>query len=120
MTWLRKLSTDTPSNDPVSHSNTRDISDRHFGYKLSYTATSQQAPLEVSAIQLGRAHDLENERTAALPAGKAAGSDGIFPEFPEHAEAKVERWILTVLTAIIYNGELPNAFKRYKIVTSLK
>lgn len=32
----------------------------------------------------------------------------------------MERDILTLLNAIIYNGKLPKAFKRYKIVTVLK
>jgi Reverse transcriptase (RNA-dependent DNA polymerase) len=57
---------------------------------------------------------------SAMAAGKAAGLDGIFPEFIKHVGIRVRNWLLTFFNNILNSGELPAAFKKSKIVAVLK
>ena len=92
-------------------------SDKSVTYKLHDIKRSQQAPLEVS-----KDFTLDELESAisALPVGKAAGMDDIFPEFIKHTGPKAKTWLLSVYNEILANGELPAAFKRSKIIAVLK
>ena len=57
---------------------------------------------------------------STLAVGKAAGMDGIFPEFLKHLGPKVKTWLLALNNKIMAKGQLPAAFKRSKIIAVLK
>jgi hypothetical protein len=129
---LRKLSTGKNINHPaVSQPKPSDVakrifslsklkrqsSDRYVNYELHDIKRSQQAQLEVSK-------DFTMEELEAaintLSAGKAAGMDGIFPEFLKHVGPLMKTWLLAVFNEILLSGQLPKAFKKSKVIAVLK
>jgi len=129
---LRKLSTGKNiNNQPVALPKPRDVakrifslsklkrqpSDKYVNYELHNIKRSQQAQLEVS-----KEFTLEELEAAisTLSAGKAAGTDGIFPEFLQHVGPRMKTWLLAVYNEIVVTGQLPKAFKTSKIIAVLK
>uniref|UniRef100_A0A1B0D7V9 Uncharacterized protein n=1 Tax=Phlebotomus papatasi TaxID=29031 RepID=A0A1B0D7V9_PHLPP len=52
--------------------------------------------------------------------GKAAGFDGIYPEFIKNAAPKVKCWLVELFNRILDTGHLPKLFKRAKVIAILK
>lgn len=52
--------------------------------------------------------------------GKAAGIDGIYPEFLKHCGPNALRWLTEFFNNIVQTGSLPTVFKRTKIIAILK
>ncbi|XP_055714426.1 uncharacterized protein LOC129808680 [Phlebotomus papatasi] len=52
--------------------------------------------------------------------GKAAGFDGIYPEFIKNAGPKVKCWLVDLFNRILDTGHLPKLFKRAKVIAILK
>src|SRR5436190_200869 len=86
-------------------------------YKLNEIKHSQQQALEVS-----RPFTSEELETAVgqVHVGKAAGLDGMFPEFIKNFGPKAKTWLLTMFNDILASGVLPKAFKRSKVIAVLK
>lgn len=131
-TLLRKLSTDKPS-EPIATAqpNPNEIAkrlvklskpvrqpyDRKVTYRLNEIRKGRQAPLEVSQPFSDQELDVA---MSALPAGKAAGVDGVFPEFIKNAGPKVKNWLKTVFNIILETGDMPGLFKKSKVIAVLK
>ena len=56
----------------------------------------------------------------SIKKGKAAGIDGIYPEFVHNFGLRTKMWILNLFNKILESGNLPPLFKKAKIVTILK
>jgi Reverse transcriptase (RNA-dependent DNA polymerase)/Endonuclease-reverse transcriptase len=65
---------------------------------------------------------LEDLNTALLSfkSGKAAGFDGVYPEFIKNAGLRTKEWILSFFNDVLNTGKLPKLFKQTKVITILK
>lgn len=52
--------------------------------------------------------------------GKAAGLDGVFPEFLRHCGPRTLSWLTSFYNEVLRSGQLPTMFKQTKIVAILK
>ena len=91
--------------------------DKKVTYKLNAIKRSQQQALEVS-----RPFTPEELEAAVdqVHVGKAAGLDGMFPEFVKNFGPKAKAWLLTMFNEVLATGILPKAFKRSKVIAVLK
>jgi hypothetical protein len=65
----------------------------------------------------------EGEMQSALQTvkmGKAAGTDGIFPEMIKQLGAKAKIWLASALTDVIRKAKYPDIWKKVKIIAILK
>jgi hypothetical protein len=51
---------------------------------------------------------------------KAAGFDGVYPEFIKNSGQKTNEWIVVLFNDILTSGKIPKLFKRAKVFTILK
>ena len=56
----------------------------------------------------------------SLKLGKAAGTDGVFPEFLKNCGEGAIAWLAVFYTNILTSGNIPSLFKRAKIIALLK
>jgi Reverse transcriptase (RNA-dependent DNA polymerase) len=56
----------------------------------------------------------------AVKPGKAAGFDGVCPEFLKNSGTKTKEWMITFFNDILSTGRLPKLFKQAKVITILK
>jgi Reverse transcriptase (RNA-dependent DNA polymerase) len=56
----------------------------------------------------------------SIKSGKAAGFEGIYPEFIKNARTRTKEWILSLLSDVLATGRLFKLFKHAKIITILK
>src|SRR5436190_9730594 len=86
-------------------------------FHSQHSKHSQQQALEVS-----RPFTSEELETAVgqVHVGKAAGLDGMFPEFIKNFGPKAKTWLLTMFNDILATRVLPKAFKRSKVIAVLK
>jgi hypothetical protein len=52
--------------------------------------------------------------------GKAAGLDGVYPEFIKNSGRKTKKWLVHLFNDILTTGKLPKLFKQAKIIAILK
>jgi hypothetical protein len=48
--------------------------------------------------------------------GKAAGFDGVYPEFIRNSGRKTKEWLVSFFNDILMTGNLPKIFKRSKVI----
>ena len=72
--------------------------------------------------ELSRPFDIEELMAAIkmMKTRKAAGFDGIYPEFIKNLGNFSLQWLLSFLNSILISGDLPKDFKKSKIITILK
>jgi Reverse transcriptase (RNA-dependent DNA polymerase) len=58
-----------------------------------------------------------NEALHTVKPGKAAGIDGIYPEFILN---QTKEWIVSFFNDILSSGKIPKLFKQAKVITILK
>jgi hypothetical protein len=56
----------------------------------------------------------------SLKPGKAAGFDGIYPEFMKNFGAQTKEWIISFMNDIVSTSKIPNLFKRAKVIAIIK
>uniref|UniRef100_H3AKN8 Reverse transcriptase domain-containing protein n=1 Tax=Latimeria chalumnae TaxID=7897 RepID=H3AKN8_LATCH len=64
-----------------------------------------------------------NELNAALSAtksGKAAGPDGVYPEFLKALGPKAKRWLTFFFSKVLATGKFPSIWREAKIIALLK
>jgi hypothetical protein len=71
---------------------------------------------------LSRHFSLDELETAlmSLKPGKAAGFDGIYPEFIKNIGAQTKEWIISFMNDIVSTSKIPNLFKRAKVIAIIK
>jgi hypothetical protein len=71
---------------------------------------------------LSRNFTLDALETAlmSLKPGKAAGSDGIYPEFIKNFCAQTKEWSISFMNDIVSTSKIPNLFKRAKVISIIK
>ena len=55
-----------------------------------------------------------------MKSGKAAGFDGIYPEFLKHLGSLALNWILSFFNDILITGHIPTEFRKAKVIAILK
>jgi hypothetical protein len=63
--------------------------------------------------------ELETALLSVKP-GKAAGLDGVYPEFIKNSGRKTKEWLVRLFNDILTTGKLPKLFKQAKIIAILK
>jgi Reverse transcriptase (RNA-dependent DNA polymerase) len=61
-----------------------------------------------------------NTALLSFKSGKAAGFDGVYPEFIKNAGLRTKEWILSFFNDVLKTGKLPKLFKQTKVITILK
>jgi hypothetical protein len=56
----------------------------------------------------------------SLKTGKAAGFDGIYPEFIKNFGAQTKEWIISFMNDIVSTSEIPNLFKPATVISIIK
>jgi hypothetical protein len=56
----------------------------------------------------------------SLKSGKAAGFDGINPEFIKNFGVLTKEWIISFMKDIVSTSKIPNLFKRAKVISIIK
>jgi hypothetical protein len=56
----------------------------------------------------------------SLKPEKAAGVDGIHPEFIKNFGAQTKEWIVSFMNDIVSTSKIPNLFKRAKLISIIK
>jgi Reverse transcriptase (RNA-dependent DNA polymerase)/Endonuclease-reverse transcriptase len=65
----------------------------------------------------------EDELTLALQnvkSGKAAGFDGVYPEFIKNSGPRTKQWLVALFNNILSTGKIPKLFKQVKVIALLK
>lgn len=102
----------TVSRMPADKQFTRDI-------KKQMLTTRKSLPQDSQHAHPCREGELD-KAIGSIKQGKAAGTDGIYPEFIKHFGTKTKQWIAKLFTTIIESGHLPRAFKKSKVIAILK
>jgi hypothetical protein len=55
-----------------------------------------------------------------LKPGRAAGFDGIYPEFIKNFGAQTNEWIISFMNDIVSTSKISNLFKRAKVIFIIK
>jgi hypothetical protein len=64
-----------------------------------------------------------NTDLLVVKSGKAAGFDGVYPEFIKNSDHRTKEWIVALsndILRILTSGKIPKMFKRAKVITILK
>jgi hypothetical protein len=56
----------------------------------------------------------------SLKPGRAAGFDGIYPEFMKNFGAQTKEWIISFMNDIVSTSKIPNLFRRAKVISIIK
>jgi hypothetical protein len=56
----------------------------------------------------------------SLKPEKAAGFDGIYPEFIKKVGAQTKEWIISFMNDIVATSKILNLFKRAKVISIIK
>jgi hypothetical protein len=64
--------------------------------------------------------DEVNKALSKTKLNKAAGFDGIYPEFIKHAGPRVREWLARFYSDILDTTNIPKQFKRAKVIALLK
>jgi hypothetical protein len=65
-------------------------------------------------------HKELNTALLVVKSRKAAGFDGVYPEFIKNSGQRTKEWIVALFNVILTSGKIPKLFKRAKVITILK
>lgn len=82
--------------------------DKESKRKTLYRSRVRKSTLEEKSTYARIFNETEiNKAIKNLKSGKAAGFDGIFPEFIKHSGPKTRQWLAKFYTDILLTGLLP-------------
>jgi len=75
-----------------------------------------------NVVRVAEKFSIEELQTAikSVKLRKAAGLDGIYPEFLKNYGPNTIKWLSNFFTNILHTGRLPNTFKQTKVLAVLK